>query len=103
MDFQRRFLGGFTISALVLLLIFPCHVTAGDIVHHDDLTPKKPGCENDFILVIYPLAVFVCARVICFHLLDLGFDWVSTFVLPLPNTFISLIFQLHLDISYDHF
>lgn len=48
---QRHFLGGFAISALVLLLIFPCHVTAGDIVHHDDLTPKKPGCENDFILV----------------------------------------------------
>ncbi|KAG7016973.1 Signal peptide peptidase-like 2 [Cucurbita argyrosperma subsp. argyrosperma] len=51
MDLQRRFLGEFVISALVLLLIFPCHVTAGDIVHHDDLTPKKPGCENDFILV----------------------------------------------------
>lgn len=55
MDFQRHFLGGFFISALVLLLMFPSHVTSGDIVHHDDLTPKKPGCENDFILVIYPI------------------------------------------------
>lgn len=64
---QRHFLGGFAISALVLLLIFPCHVTAGDIVHHDDLTPKKPGCENDFILVIFP----IFASGICFHLFDL--------------------------------
>lgn len=26
-------------------------VRAGDIVHDDDKAPKKPGCENDFILV----------------------------------------------------
>jgi hypothetical protein len=26
-------------------------VLAGDIVH-DDSTPKKPGCENQFVLVI---------------------------------------------------
>ncbi|XAR55071.1 hypothetical protein NMG60_11030453 [Bertholletia excelsa] len=37
----------------VTLLIFnnPCPVSAGDIVHDDDLAPKKPGCENDFVLV----------------------------------------------------
>ncbi|GFZ01368.1 similar to SIGNAL PEPTIDE PEPTIDASE-LIKE 2 [Actinidia rufa] len=37
----------------VVLLFFnsPCSVTAGDIVHDDDSSPKKPGCENDFVLV----------------------------------------------------
>lgn len=37
------------------LFLFLCalivSVKAGDIVHHDDKVPKKPGCENDFILV----------------------------------------------------
>ncbi|KAE8055379.1 hypothetical protein FH972_012220 [Carpinus fangiana] len=28
-----------------------CSVRAGDIVHEDDLAPKKPGCANDFVLV----------------------------------------------------
>lgn len=109
MDLQRHFLDGFAISALVLLLIFPSHVMAGDIVHHDDLTPKKPGCENDFILVVSPMAVpfFLFASEICFHLFDLhivlGFAlssiniliWVSPFVLPLGEILISWIFQLH--------
>ncbi|RAL51061.1 hypothetical protein DM860_005417 [Cuscuta australis] len=37
----------------VLLVISGVHsgVKAGDIVHHDDLAPKKPGCDNDFVLV----------------------------------------------------
>ncbi|OIT27923.1 signal peptide peptidase-like 2 [Nicotiana attenuata] len=41
------------IYGLVLFfsLNYPAKVTAGDIVHHDDLAPKKPGCENDFVLV----------------------------------------------------
>lgn len=40
-------------SYTVVLLIFnnPCSVKAGDIVQGDDSAPKKPGCENDFILV----------------------------------------------------
>lgn len=48
MDFLR-------ITSLIficgVLLNFPAIVTAGDIVHDDDLAPKKPGCENDFVLV----------------------------------------------------
>lgn len=36
-----------------VLLNFPAIVTAGDIVHDDDLAPKKPGCENDFVLVYF--------------------------------------------------
>ncbi|CAA0838751.1 Signal peptide peptidase-like 2 [Striga hermonthica] len=38
-------------SARASSLASPARVTAGDIVHDDDLTPKKPGCENDFVLV----------------------------------------------------
>lgn len=26
-------------------------VFAGDIVHRDDTSPKRPGCENNFVLV----------------------------------------------------
>ncbi|KAB2038887.1 hypothetical protein ERO13_D03G151000v2 [Gossypium hirsutum] len=39
------------VSALISLVCHPCSVTAGDIVHDDDSAPKKPGCENDFVLV----------------------------------------------------
>ncbi|TQE06780.1 hypothetical protein C1H46_007649 [Malus baccata] len=28
--------------------------SAGDIVHHDNIAPKRPGCENDFVLVKVP-------------------------------------------------
>ncbi|KAH6835065.1 SIGNAL PEPTIDE PEPTIDASE-LIKE 2 [Perilla frutescens var. hirtella] len=47
MDFQRICLW------VALLLFFSNYggVEAGDIVHGDDLAPKKPGCENDFVLV----------------------------------------------------
>lgn len=38
-------------ATLLVLLSDPARVTAGDIVHDDDLAPKKPGCENDFVLV----------------------------------------------------
>ncbi|KAL1328975.1 hypothetical protein HN51_046139 [Arachis hypogaea] len=27
---------------------------AGDIVHHDDVAPRRPGCENNFVLVKVP-------------------------------------------------
>ncbi|XP_024031113.1 signal peptide peptidase-like 2 isoform X3 [Morus notabilis] len=50
MDLQRirrRFL----VSVLMLLVYASCSVKAGDIVHDDDKAPKKPGCENDFVLV----------------------------------------------------
>lgn len=29
-------------------------VLAGDIVHHDDVAPKRPGCDNNFVLVKVP-------------------------------------------------
>lgn len=39
-----------TLSSLILLLTKVPSVLAGDIVH-DDSTPKKPGCANQFVLV----------------------------------------------------
>lgn len=39
-----------TLSSLILLLSKVPSVLAGDIVH-DDSTPKKPGCANQFVLV----------------------------------------------------
>ncbi|KAJ7952292.1 Signal peptide peptidase-like [Quillaja saponaria] len=39
------------LSAVILLVCNTSAVKAGDIVHDDDLAPKKPGCENDFVLV----------------------------------------------------
>ena len=38
---------GLFLSLLSLLL----SARGGDIVQDDDIAPKKPGCENDFILV----------------------------------------------------
>ncbi|KAG8391841.1 hypothetical protein BUALT_Bualt01G0228900 [Buddleja alternifolia] len=32
-------------------------VFAGDIVHQDDIAPKRPGCDNNFVLVKVPLWV----------------------------------------------
>ncbi|OAY56509.2 signal peptide peptidase-like 2 [Manihot esculenta] len=40
-----------SVAAVISLVCYPPSVTAGDIVHDDDSSPKKPGCENDFILV----------------------------------------------------
>ncbi|TQD68547.1 hypothetical protein C1H46_045920 [Malus baccata] len=52
MDLQRL-CGLVFVSALTVLLVCnPSSVTAGDIVHDDDSAPKKPGCENNFVLVI---------------------------------------------------
>ncbi|CAI9094091.1 OLC1v1029754C2 [Oldenlandia corymbosa var. corymbosa] len=51
MDFQR-ICSLICVSAIILVVFSgPTKVTAGDIVHRDDVTPKKPGCENDFVLV----------------------------------------------------
>ena len=52
-----RFLRILLVSASILLVSLLYTVTAGDIVHQDDLAPKKPGCENDFVLVLF-LAAF---------------------------------------------
>ncbi|XP_010545677.1 PREDICTED: signal peptide peptidase-like 2 [Tarenaya hassleriana] len=47
----RGFLRVLLFSAEILLLCRLSPVSAGDIIHEDNLAPKKPGCENDFVLV----------------------------------------------------
>ncbi|KAK5813321.1 hypothetical protein PVK06_028770 [Gossypium arboreum] len=49
MGFQRL-CGVILVSALISFVCQPISVIAGDIVHDDNLAPKKPGCENDFVL-----------------------------------------------------
>ncbi|KAF9614154.1 hypothetical protein IFM89_015473 [Coptis chinensis] len=44
MDWERVF-------RVVLFLSVFSLVLGGDIVHHDDRAPKRPGCENNFVLV----------------------------------------------------
>ncbi|KAK9143783.1 hypothetical protein Syun_013183 [Stephania yunnanensis] len=38
------------VSVVAVQFWVPCAL-GGDIVHEDDLAPKKPGCENNFVLV----------------------------------------------------
>ncbi|KAL4314616.1 hypothetical protein AHAS_Ahas15G0102900 [Arachis hypogaea] len=47
----EKFLPVAAFLAVILLLRHAPSVIAGDIVHDDDSTPKKPGCENQFVLV----------------------------------------------------
>ncbi|KAG2725267.1 hypothetical protein I3843_01G058200 [Carya illinoinensis] len=49
MDFWRAL-----IIAGVVLVLSVTLGSAGDIVHHDDISPKRPGCENNFVLVKVP-------------------------------------------------
>ncbi|KAI3444532.1 hypothetical protein Pfo_001197 [Paulownia fortunei] len=41
----------------VAILFCSSVVFAGDIVHQDDIAPKRPGCENNFVLVKVPVWV----------------------------------------------
>ncbi|TYG58542.1 hypothetical protein ES288_D08G231300v1 [Gossypium darwinii] len=47
----QRLCGVILVSALISFVCQPISVIAGDIVHDDNLAPKKPGCENNFVLV----------------------------------------------------
>lgn len=58
--------------AAILLLSQVPSVLAGDIVH-DDSTPKKPGCENQFVLVT------LFTKFVTFSILTSGFCF---FVFP---------------------
>ncbi|XP_051132710.1 signal peptide peptidase-like 4 isoform X2 [Andrographis paniculata] len=44
-------------TLLLQLLLFVSSVFAGDIVHQDDVAPKRPGCDNNFVLVKVPIWV----------------------------------------------
>ncbi|KAK2407059.1 signal peptide peptidase [Trifolium repens] len=41
-------------SVVYVFLFGVSFVLAGDIVHHDDVAPTRPGCENNFVLVKVP-------------------------------------------------
>ncbi|KAF7152426.1 hypothetical protein RHSIM_Rhsim01G0159800 [Rhododendron simsii] len=43
--------------ALIVVLICSSPVHGGDIVHQDDKAPKRPGCDNDFVLVKVPIYI----------------------------------------------
>lgn len=46
MDIQRA------VHILIIVLsLSPSLGSAGDIVHEDDNPPKRPGCDNNFVLV----------------------------------------------------
>jgi len=75
---------GLILSLFSLLL----SVRGGDIVHDDDRAPKKPGCENDFVLVSlkysnFSPTHFLFARV--FIWVSLNFDLLSFFSVYLPT------------------
>lgn len=80
--------------ALVLFLCFSASVTAGDIVHDDDDAPKKPGCENDFVLVN---SILICYST---QLLLLWFlKWVSFISLWFLLVLFLFPFPFHLDFA----
>ncbi|KAK7389940.1 hypothetical protein VNO78_25237 [Psophocarpus tetragonolobus] len=45
---------GAVYSAAYVFLLAVTLVLGGDIVHHDDVAPRRPGCENNFVLVKVP-------------------------------------------------
>ncbi|KAK7295093.1 hypothetical protein RJT34_17996 [Clitoria ternatea] len=43
-----------TCGVLFMLMLLVTLSLAGDIVHHDNIAPKRPGCDNNFVLVKVP-------------------------------------------------
>jgi len=72
MDLQKLCLV-ITVTAVISLVCYPSSVTAGDIVHDDNLAPKKPGCENDFVLVTSKCWFFLHRPSFCFDGFSTGF------------------------------
>lgn len=48
---ERALYGSVVWAALAAVLLSSSLVFAGDIVHQDDIAPKRPGCDNNFVLV----------------------------------------------------
>lgn len=47
------FKGGVFCLVFAVILLNCCYsVIGGDIVHQDNVAPSKPGCNNNFVLVI---------------------------------------------------
>ncbi|KAI5647256.1 hypothetical protein M9H77_33261 [Catharanthus roseus] len=56
MELKDRAAHGFVWAAFAVFLLLSSSslVFAGDIVHQDDVAPKRPGCDNNFVLVKVP-------------------------------------------------
>lgn len=57
-----------SIFAVFVVVVVLCTglVSGGDIVHQDDIAPSRPGCNNNFVLVIFWFlisTVFFCVSV----------------------------------------
>lgn len=55
MEFSSRVPYGY--FPAVVFLLCSSMVFGGDIVHQDDIAPKKPGCDNNFVLVNLSLSL----------------------------------------------
>lgn len=51
----------------VFLALCSSLVFGSDIVHQDDVAPKRPGCDNNFVLVS-KTPNFICCKFILFYL-----------------------------------
>ena len=41
-----------TVFIVILIIVLSAGLgSAGDIVHQDNVAPKRPGCTNNFVLV----------------------------------------------------
>lgn len=47
-------------SVAYVFMLAATLVLGGDIVHHDDVAPRRPGCENNFVLVPIFSSSFFC-------------------------------------------
>lgn len=56
---------------IFILVSSPCLASAGDIVHQDNNAPKRPGCDNNFVLV--SRLSFCNLSIFCFSL----FSWIG--------------------------
>ncbi|GAA0160885.1 aspartic protease [Lithospermum erythrorhizon] len=54
MELKRRAIFNSIVVGIVLLSSYVSWVFGGDIVHQDDISPKTPGCDNNFVLVKVP-------------------------------------------------
>ena len=64
---------GVTYAVALVFMLAATLALAGDIVHHDDVAPRRPGCENNFVLV--------------HKLLIHAMDWVTSFEMFIHSAF----------------
>lgn len=69
------------LGVLVVMVVSLEFGSAGDIVHHDNIAPRRPGCDNNFVLVRNP-KFYILSFYFIMYLLLLNFlVWISDFQL----------------------